>query len=59
MRPLEDVPFKVVREEWNTYDLGDGLQLRARVVLLKVLKPPDIPIRGDSYQIHTHFVVNS
>lgn len=40
----EDVPFKVVREKWNCYDIGHNLILKTKLVLLKLLKPVKIPL---------------
>ena len=56
----EDVPFEVVREKWNTYDIGDGLILKTKVVLLKILKPPEVQIENVSslvFQSPTLFVI--
>jgi hypothetical protein len=40
----EDVPFEVVREPWNIYDVGHNLTLKVKVVLVKILKPPGVPL---------------
>ncbi|MEM0461223.1 MAG: hypothetical protein QW318_03375 [Candidatus Caldarchaeum sp.] len=41
-----EVPFEVLKEQWNTYYLEDGARIRARVILLKViLEPVDDNVR--------------
>ena len=37
----EDVSFSVVSEDWNTYQLHDGTEIRMRLVVREVLKIPD------------------
>ena len=33
----EEVSFEVINEKWNSYDLGDGIILKAKIVLVKIL----------------------
>jgi len=47
----EDVDFKIIREDWNIYELSDKATLRIRVILAKVIKtgqykPDGEPIYG-------------
>ncbi len=37
----EDVGFNVMHEEWNTYQLHDGTEIRMRLVVKVVAKIPD------------------
>jgi len=56
----EDVPFEVVREDWCTYDLGNGCILKTKLVLAKILKPPRVPLENIQelqFQTRPHFVV--
>jgi len=41
----EDVKFEVVRENWNSYDVGHNLILKTKVVLVKIIKPPNVSIQ--------------
>lgn len=36
-----EVPFEVVKEEWNTYLMEDGSIIRGRAVLLRIRLQPD------------------
>ena len=36
----EDVSFSIVREDWNTYQLHDGTELRMRLVLSEIFRIP-------------------
>lgn len=38
----EDVPFDIIRESWCSYDLGNDITLKSKLVLLKILKPADV-----------------
>ena len=40
----EEVPFEVISEKWNTYDLGNEIILKAKIVLVKILKPSGIAL---------------
>jgi hypothetical protein len=40
----EDVNFRVRSENWNTYDLGDDITLKTKVMLVKILKPQGISL---------------
>lgn len=56
----EDVPFEIVREQWNSYDLGKDVVLKTKLVLMKISKPVDLPIeeaKQMGFQAHPHFVV--
>ena len=58
----EDVPFEVVREPWCTYDIGDDCTLRTKLVILKILKPPGIPlekVKGLNFPAHVHIAVDA
>jgi len=37
----EDINFKLLREDWNRYQLEDGTELRMRLILSEVVKIPD------------------
>jgi len=56
----EDVPFEVIKEKWCTYDLGNGCTLKTKIVLGKIMKPPDIPLERTkewNFQTKPHFIV--
>ena len=36
----EDVSFTLVREDWNTYQLHDGTELRMRLLVADVVRIP-------------------
>ncbi|MEM1975970.1 MAG: hypothetical protein QW074_07795 [Candidatus Caldarchaeum sp.] len=36
-----EIPFEVLKEEWNTYLMEDGSVIRARAVLLRIRLQPD------------------
>lgn len=40
----EDIDFKVLNEKWNVYDLGDGITIKTKLVLGKILAPPGVPL---------------
>jgi len=56
----EDVAFEVRKEKWSSYDLGEDIILKTKLVLLKILKPPGIPfrdIRELAFQTRPLFVI--
>ena len=54
----ERVDFKVVKEDWNEYELADGTRLKVRLVLVDVLRMPDYnPLGEPIYQIMSQNVV--
>ena len=40
----EEVNFRVNSENWNTYDIGEDLILKTKIILIKILKPTGIPL---------------
>lgn len=42
----EDIPFEVICERWSSYDLGDDIILKTKMVLLKILKPANVPLQN-------------
>jgi len=36
----EKLDFKVVKEDWNEYELADGARLKVKLVLIDVLRMP-------------------
>ena len=36
----DDVTFTVVKEDWNTYQLHDGTEIRVRLIVHQVVKIP-------------------
>ncbi len=44
----EGIPFEVVSEKWSSYDLGEGITLKTKLVLVKILKPPNVPLESVS-----------
>jgi hypothetical protein len=40
---FEDMDFEIVEEDWNTYELSDGVIVRARTILKKILIDPINP----------------
>ena len=50
MSQPEDVHFEVIQERWNSYDLGDEVVLKTKLVLMKISKPVGSPIE-DSRQM--------
>ena len=36
----DDVSFTVVKEDWNTYQLHDGTEIRVRLIVQQVIKIP-------------------
>lgn len=48
----EEVPFEVKSEKWNTYDLGNGITLKAKIVLIKILKPSGVALEEVSELIY-------
>jgi hypothetical protein len=58
----EDVPFEIVNEKWNKYDLGDGCTLRTKITLQKILKPPNVPldrVQSLNFNHHVHLIVDA
>lgn len=56
----DDVPFKIVREPWCEYDLGDNCILRTKLVLIKILKPPGVSldrVKELNFKTHPHLSV--
>jgi len=54
----EKVDFKVVKEDWNEYELADGTRLKVKLVLVDVLRMPDYsPLGEPIYQIMSQNVV--
>lgn len=53
----EELPFKILEEVWNEYELQDDTILKARVVLLKLLRPNKISeqISKDQKQVQIGF----
>ncbi len=43
-----DLPFKIVKEDWNVYELEDGTVLRAKLVAVKISRGID-PQTGDTF----------
>ena len=37
----DDVSFSIVKEDWNTYQLHDGTEIRVRLIVHQVVKIPD------------------
>lgn len=37
-KPPKELEYRIVREHWNIYDVDDGVTLRARTFLIKLLK---------------------
>lgn len=40
---FEDMDFEILEEGWNTYELSDGVTIKARTILKKVLADPNNP----------------
>lgn len=40
------VPFRVLREEWNRYDMGNGIIVRLRLILVAVRQAPSPKEKG-------------
>lgn len=36
----DDVSFSVVKDDWNTYQLHDGTEIRVRLIVQEVIKIP-------------------
>ena len=36
----DDVSFSIVKEDWNTYQLHDGTEIRVRLIVQQVIKIP-------------------
>ncbi len=36
----DDVSFSVVKEDWNTYQLHDGTEIRMRLIVQQIVKIP-------------------
>jgi len=34
---IEDFDFQIEKEEWNTYELKDGVKLKGRIIILRLL----------------------
>jgi len=43
----EDVDFRIITEGWSTYELEDGTVLRARAIVLKIMKPKGPVKKGE------------
>jgi len=40
---LDDLEFKIEKEEWNTYELKDGVRIKGRIILLRVARDRNSP----------------
>jgi hypothetical protein len=40
---LEDLDFEIEKEEWNTYELKDGVKIKGRIIILRIAKPRNSP----------------
>ena len=36
----DDVSFSIIKEDWNTYQLHDGTEIRVRLIVQEVIKIP-------------------
>ncbi len=39
----EELDFKIEEEEWNEYELSDGVKIKGRVILAKIMRDPNDP----------------
>jgi len=39
----EELDFKIEEEEWNEYELDDGVTIRGRIFLAKIMRDPNDP----------------
>ncbi len=39
----EEMEFKVEEEDWNEYDLDDGVRVKGRIFLAKIMRDPNNP----------------
>ena len=46
----EEMDFTIENEEWNEYELKDGVTIRGRIVLQKIIRDPYKP---DEYSFNT------
>src|SRR6476659_9949324 len=35
---IEDIDFQIEKEEWNTYELKDGVKLKGRIIILRLIR---------------------
>lgn len=40
---IDDQEFQIEKEEWNTYELKDGVRIKGRIILLRVAKDRHSP----------------
>jgi hypothetical protein len=58
----EDVNFRVIKEDWCTWDIGNNCVLKIKLVLGKILKPPGIPldkVRDFNFQARPFVVITA
>jgi hypothetical protein len=40
---FEEMEFKIVDEDWNEYELEDGVRIKGRIFLAKIMRDPNDP----------------
>ena len=39
----EEMEFEIIDEDWNRYELEDGITIKGRVILGKIMRDPNDP----------------
>ena len=57
----EELEFKPIKEDWNTYEASDGTIVKIKVVVAKIIKTEDRnPLTGDpGYTVVSQNVVSA
>lgn len=53
---FEDLDFEIVNESWNEYELNDGVTIRARTILKKIVVDPNDPTK---YAFDLHPIIST
>lgn len=54
---VDDVDFQIEKEDWNTYELKDGIRLKGRMIVLRLSKDKNAPAGQYGVQTQNIFVV--
>jgi len=48
----ELIPFKVIKEEWNEYELDNTTIIKSKFVLMNIIKTPETNEKGQHLTVH-------
>lgn len=53
---FEELDFEIINEYWNEYELSDGITIKARTILKKIIIDPNDP---DKYSFDLHPLISA